>query len=93
MSTQSSQADQPASVSPAGPAPVRITPAAPAPAAPAGPNNRVKIIAGLIVLAALGAGGRMWYRSHNFVETENAYVAGHVHPVSSPRCLSTTTRW
>ena len=83
MSTQSSQADQPASVSPAGPAPVRITPAAPAATAPAGPNNRVKIIAGLIVLAALGAGGRMWYRSHNFVETENAYVAGHVHPVSA----------
>jgi membrane fusion protein (multidrug efflux system) len=25
----------------------------------------------------------MWYRSHNFVDTENAYVTGHVHPVSA----------
>jgi membrane fusion protein, multidrug efflux system len=46
-------------------------------------NKRVIVIASLIALAAAGAGGRMWYRSHNFVETENAYVAGHVHPVSS----------
>ena len=41
------------------------------------------VIAGLIALVAIGAGGRMWYRSHNFVETENAYIAGHVHPVSA----------
>jgi membrane fusion protein (multidrug efflux system) len=47
------------------------------------PNRRVLLIAGLIAVAALGAGGRMWYRSHHYVETENAYVAGHVHPVSS----------
>ena len=47
------------------------------------PNRRVLVIAGLIALAALAAGGRMWYRSHHYVETENAYVAGHVHPVSS----------
>ena len=60
-------------------------PAAPAaPAAPATPpNRRVLVIAGLIALAALAAGGRMWYRSAHYVETENAYVAGHVHPVSS----------
>jgi membrane fusion protein (multidrug efflux system) len=48
-----------------------------------GPPKRVLIVVGLIALAALGAGGRMWYRSSNFVETENAYIAGHVHPVSS----------
>jgi membrane fusion protein (multidrug efflux system) len=57
-----------------------------APGAPAngskGPPKRVLIVAGLIALAAIGAGGRMWYRSSNFVETENAYVTGHVHPVS-----------
>ena len=41
------------------------------------------VVAGLIALVALGAGARMWYRSHYFVETENAYVAGHVHPVSA----------
>jgi membrane fusion protein (multidrug efflux system) len=41
------------------------------------------VVAALIALAAIGAGGRMWYRSANFVETDNAYVAGHVHPVSA----------
>jgi membrane fusion protein (multidrug efflux system) len=40
-------------------------------------------IVAAIALIALGMGGRMWYRGHYFVETENAYVAGHVHPVSS----------
>jgi membrane fusion protein (multidrug efflux system) len=48
-----------------------------------GPPKRVLIVVGLIAAAALAAGGRMWYRSHNFVETENAYVTGHVHPVSA----------
>jgi len=59
--------------------------AAPAPAA-AGktpPNKRVLVVVALIAIAAAVAGGRMWYRSHNFVDTENAYVAGHVHPVSA----------
>jgi membrane fusion protein (multidrug efflux system) len=57
----------------------------PAPAAPVKtpPNKRVLVVVGLIALAAIGAGGRMWYRSHNFVETENAYVTGRVHPVSA----------
>jgi membrane fusion protein (multidrug efflux system) len=54
-----------------------------APAAPAKSNRRVIVIAAIVALAALAAGGRMWYRSHYFVETENAYVAGHVHPVSA----------
>jgi membrane fusion protein (multidrug efflux system) len=57
------------------------------PAAPAngskGPPKRVLIVVGVIALAALLAGGRMWYRSSNFVETENAYITGHVHPVSA----------
>jgi membrane fusion protein (multidrug efflux system) len=54
-------------------------------AAPAGtpPNKRVIGIVAVIALIALGVGGRMWYRSHYFVETENAYVSGHVHPVSA----------
>ena len=60
-------------------------PAAGQAAAPATtpPKRRVLIVAGLIALVVLGAGGRMWYRSQNFVETENAYVSGHVHPVSA----------
>ena len=58
---------------------------APAPAAPGKtpPNKRVLAVVALIAMAALGAGGRMWYRSSHFVETENAYVAGRVHPVSA----------
>jgi membrane fusion protein (multidrug efflux system) len=53
--------------------------------APAGtpPNRRVIGIVAVIALVALGVGGRMWYRSHYYVETENAYVAGHVTPVSA----------
>jgi membrane fusion protein (multidrug efflux system) len=58
-----------------------------APAAPAngskGPPKRVLIVVGVIAAAALLAGGRMWYHSHNYVDTDNAYVAGHVHAVSS----------
>jgi membrane fusion protein (multidrug efflux system) len=48
-----------------------------------GPPKRVLIVVGVIALAAIFAGGRMWYRSSNFVETENAYITGHVHPVSA----------
>ncbi|MBB3225355.1 HlyD family secretion protein [Pseudoduganella umbonata] len=55
------------------------------------PNPRVLIVAGLIAVAAVAGGGRMWYRSAHFVETENAYVAGHVHPVSS-RIAGTVTK-
>ncbi|XYJ11475.1 HlyD family secretion protein [Telluria sp. B2] len=64
---------------------------APAAAGKTPPNKRVLTVVALIALAALVAGGRMWYRSHNFVETENAYVAGHVHPVSS-RIAGVVTR-
>ena len=48
-----------------------------------GPPKRVLIVVGLIAAVALVAGGRMWYRSHYFVETDNAYVSGHVHNVST----------
>ena len=66
-------------------APAGAPPAAGAPAAggKSPPNKRVLIIVAVLALVALGAGGRMWYRSANFVDTENAYITGHVHPVSS----------
>jgi membrane fusion protein (multidrug efflux system) len=62
-------------------------------AAPAStpPNRRLIGIVVVIALIALGVGGRMWYSSHYFVETENAYVSGHVHPVSS-RIAGVVTR-
>jgi membrane fusion protein (multidrug efflux system) len=65
-----------------GAAPAHVPAHAPANASK-GPPKRVLIVVGLIAAAALVAGGRMWYRSANFVETENAYVTGHVHPLSS----------
>jgi membrane fusion protein (multidrug efflux system) len=58
-------------------------PKADAPAAKKPPNKRVLIVVGVIALLAIGAGGRMWYRSSHFVETENAYVTGRMHQVSS----------
>ncbi|WP_020651672.1 HlyD family secretion protein [Massilia niastensis] len=64
-----------------------------APAAPGKtpPNKRVLGVVALIALVALGAGGRMWYRGHHYVETENAYVTGRVHPVSA-RVAGVVTR-
>ena len=47
------------------------------------PNWRVRGILGLIVLAAAGFGGKVWYHSTHYVETENATISGHVTPVSS----------
>lgn len=79
MSTQHSPAEQKVLSA----VPPTVQPAAPAAPVKTPPNPRVLLVAGLIALAALGAGGRMWYRSHYFVETENAYVSGHVHPVSA----------
>lgn len=75
------------------PAAAKPAPAPGTPEVPAsnGANRRVLIIAGVIALLALTAGGRMWYRSHYFVETDNAYVAGHVHPVSA-RIAGVVTR-
>lgn len=67
-----------------------VPPAAPA-ATKTPPNKRVLAVVALIAIAAAVAGGRMWYRSHNFVDTENAYIAGHVHPVSS-RIAGVVTR-
>ncbi|QYF91892.1 HlyD family secretion protein [Massilia sp. PAMC28688] len=47
------------------------------------PNWRVRAVLGLIVLGAAGFGAKMWYHSTHYVETENAYISGHVTPVSS----------
>ncbi len=60
-------------------------------AAPTPPNWRARGVLALVALIALGVGGRMWYRSHYFVETENAFISGHVHPVSS-RIAGVVTR-
>ncbi|HEU4372388.1 MAG TPA: biotin/lipoyl-binding protein, partial [Telluria sp.] len=68
---------------------VETAPAAAPAATP--PNKRVIGIVAVIALVVLGVGGRMWYRSHYYVETENAYVSGHVTPVSA-RIAGVVTR-
>jgi membrane fusion protein, multidrug efflux system len=73
------------------PAAQAAAPAAPSAPGKTPPNKRVLFVVGLIALAALVTGGRMWYRSHYFVETDNAYVTGHVHPVSA-RIAGVVTR-
>jgi membrane fusion protein, multidrug efflux system len=80
--TQTTVDHKPAAAVPPGAPAAMGAPATPANARK-GPPKRVLLVVGLIAVAALIAGGRMWYRSHYFVETENAYVTGHVHPVSS----------
>ncbi len=57
--------------------------AAPAAPAPTSSKRRVVAIAAVLALAALTVGGRMVWRGHYFVETDDAYLAGHLHPISA----------
>jgi len=57
--------------------------AAPAAPAPTSSKRRVIAIAAMLALAALTVGGRMVWRGHYFVETDDAYLAGHLHPISA----------
>jgi membrane fusion protein, multidrug efflux system len=52
---------------------------------------KTRLIMIAIAVAAVLAGGRMWWRSHYFEETENAYLEGNVSLVS-PRVAGTVTR-
>jgi membrane fusion protein (multidrug efflux system) len=49
----------------------------------AAPNWRVRGVIAVIALVAIGFGAKMWYHSAHYVETENAYVSGHVTPISA----------
>ncbi|RRS04736.1 HlyD family secretion protein [Aquabacterium soli] len=73
---------EPAALAAVPPAPASAPAAAPAEAKPAS-KARVFTVLGIMVVAGLAFGGRMYWRSQNFVETENAYVSGHVHPISA----------
>jgi membrane fusion protein, multidrug efflux system len=65
-------------------APRAETPA-PTPAAVRQPpaRRRLRLVVAALALIALVSGGRLWWRSHYFVETDDAYVAGRLHPVSA----------
>ena len=60
-----------------------ITPTVDANESKTAPNRRVLIILTLVAIIAIGLIGRMWWRSQNLVETDNAFIAGHVHPLSA----------
>lgn len=47
------------------------------------PNWRVRGVLAVIALSAIAFGIKVWYHSTHYVETENAYVSGHVTPVSA----------
>lgn len=66
-------------------------PAAAAEPARTPPNWRARAMLAVIALLGLGFGGKMWYHSTHYVETENAYIAGHVTPVSA-RIAGVVTR-
>jgi len=65
------------------PTPATLASAVPAAAPAPASKRRVIVIAALLALAALGVGGRMVWRSHYFVETDDAYLSGHLHPISA----------
>jgi membrane fusion protein (multidrug efflux system) len=61
------------------------------PAKPPAGKRKARLIFAVVLLAALGFGARMWWRSQNFEETDNAYLAAHV-SVVSPRISGVVTR-
>ncbi|MCF8206881.1 MAG: HlyD family secretion protein [Methylotenera sp.] len=48
-----------------------------------GPPVPLLIVGALLLIGGIGLGGRMWWRSQHFVETDNAFVAGRIHPVAT----------
>jgi membrane fusion protein (multidrug efflux system) len=65
-------------------------PLSPPPAAAPGSRRRIAVILAVILLAALVTVGRMWWRSHYFEETDNAYVEGQI-SIVSPRIAGVVT--
>ena len=57
------------------PAPAASATAAPPPPAP---RRRGRVLAIVVLLAILATLGRLWWRSHFFEETDNAYVEGQI---------------
>lgn len=48
-----------------------------------GPRARVLVVIGIVVVAAAAFIGRLWWTATYYAETDNATLAGHVHPVSA----------
>jgi len=65
-------------------APIPMGPAQPSPVAPGRSGRKGRLILAIILLASSTIAARMWWRSHYFEETDNAYLSAHV-SVISPR--------
>jgi membrane fusion protein (multidrug efflux system) len=48
-----------------------------------GPPVPLMIVGALLLVGGIGLGGRMWWRSQHIVDTENAFIAGRIHPVAT----------
>lgn len=48
-----------------------------------GGKRRLLIVVALMACVGLWTLGRLWWRSAHLIETDNAYVSAHIHPVSS----------
>ncbi|WP_422014685.1 HlyD family secretion protein [Roseateles sp.] len=48
-----------------------------------GPPLPLLVIGAVLLIGGIGLGGRMWWRSQHFVETDNAFVSGRIHPVAT----------
>jgi membrane fusion protein (multidrug efflux system) len=48
-----------------------------------GPPVPLLIIGAALLIGGIGLGGRMWWRSQHLVETDNAFIAGRIHPVAT----------
>ncbi len=59
------------------------SPAAAVPVAKSGPPLPLLIIGAALLIGGIGIGGRMWWRAQHLVETDNAFIAGRLHPVAA----------
>lgn len=41
------------------------------------------VIGAILLIGGIGLGGRMWWRAQHLVETDNAFIAGRIHPVAT----------
>lgn len=48
-----------------------------------GPPLPLLVIGVVLLIGGIGLGGRMWWRSQHLVETDNAFIAGRIHPVAT----------